>query len=103
MKTCFTHLLIACIYTIPIYAGTQQDPALSPDSILKKKRIFSSCLSWELQLGSSFLTHTSLSANRPLASSKTMSGSFFTSITFPFENKETERRTHYSVNIGIGT
>jgi hypothetical protein len=94
---------IALTTAIPVYSGIQHDSGLLPDSIIKNRNTFSSHFSWELQLGSCFLTNTSLSANRPLVTSKTLSGSFFTSITIPFTKKETEHPAHVATHIGIGT
>jgi hypothetical protein len=103
MKTYFIGLVAACIYASPTYGSTQQNKTLSSDSTLKKTNRCLSHLSWELQLGSSFLTNTNLSANRPLTDSKTMSGSFFTNISIPFIRKEAAHSPSLAVYIGIGT
>lgn len=85
------------------HSGILPDIALPADSIIKKQNHSPLYLSLELQLGSSFLTNTALSANRPLTSGKTMSGSFFTSILIPLAKKENAASSHFAAHIGVGT
>lgn len=99
MKKPLILFFTAATITIPGYAITQHHAAVSTDSIATKRISFHPCLSWELELGSSFLTNTNVSANRPLADSKTMSGSYFTNMILPLTGKE---RHPFAAHIGVG-
>jgi hypothetical protein len=103
MKTYLTLFFIALVFAASGHAGTGCESASPTNTIQKKQHLFSSYVSWELQLGGSFLTNTKVSANRPLADSKTMSGSFFTSLIIPLGKKEECPWAHFAAHIGIGT
>jgi hypothetical protein len=100
MKTHLIPSFIAILHATTGYAFIRTD---LNDTISKKRACFPSHLSWELQLGSNFLTNTSVSANRPLADPKTWSGSFFTDLILPLEKKEVHHSPYFSMHIGIGT
>ena len=60
-------------------------------------------MSWELQLGASYITNTNLSVNKPLSNSQTLSGSFYTFISIAMGKKRNEHSVQgFSIRPGIG-
>ena len=60
-------------------------------------------MSWELQLGGSFLTNNHLAGNRSLTNTQTVSGSFYTYIDMPFGKKRTEHSLNgFTIRPGLG-